>query len=256
MQCKYRYILFLMILHTVLFSQNQITKELKQIDSLTAQLKADSARIYRYQKYRPYINLDQRNSFIRNAPINVNGLQFGVLIKEKHVIGLGGYIITASSQQKIRTKTDKNIPANKVLNMDYGTFFYQYVALDKRFFEIDLQAELGGGVYDYKYYDITTNKQLADRSAKIIVGGLGPLLAFKPFKWIGIIGMIGYRFTFEKNTNLNFNGIYYSYGVWLDVRQIIRDYNYYLVKKRKYRKQIYEVMRMVTIVNSIEGGLH
>jgi hypothetical protein len=238
MQIKYSSLFLIVLFHIAVFGQDLNPEQIKKIDSLTAKLKTDSTHIYRFQKYRPYINFDQRNSFINNAPINVNGAQLGVLINEKHVVGFGGYIITANSKQKIRTKTDKNIPANRVLNMDYGTFFYQYVALDKRFFEIDLQAELGGGVYDYKYYDVNTNKQIADRSAKIIVGGLGPLLAFKPFKWIGIIGMVGYRFTFERNTNLNFNAVYYSYGVWLDVRQIIRDYNYYLVKKRKYRKEI------------------
>jgi hypothetical protein len=67
-------------------------------------------------------------------------------------------------------------------------------------------------------------------------------LAFKPTKWLGIIGMVGYRFTSQKNANLNFNGFYYSYGAWFDVRQIIRDYKYYLVKKRQYKKQIAQLL--------------
>src|SRR6185437_8874503 len=189
-------------------------------DSLTTQLKADSTHIYRAQKYRPYINLDQRNSFIRNQSININGLQLGVLINDRHVFGLGGYIITSSSKAQVKTKTDKNASVNRTLNMDYGTFFYQYTIIDKRFWELDIQSELGLGTYDYKYYDINTNKQLAERNAGLLVGGIGPLLAFKPTKWLGIIGMVGYRFTSEKNTNLNFNGFYYSYGAWFDVRQI------------------------------------
>ncbi len=239
---KYIFILFVILNHLDLLSQTLNLQKQHIKDSLTAQLRADSAHIYRPQKYRPYINLDQRNSFIRNQAININGLQFGVLINDRHVFGFGGYIITASSKAQIKTKTDKNIPTNRTLNMDYGTFFYQYTILDKRFWEIDIQAEIGLGTYDYKYYEINTNKFLADRKAGLLVGGIGPLLAFKPTKWLGIIGMVGYRFTSEKNTNLNFNGFYYSYGAWFDVRQIIRDYKYYFVKKRKYKKQITQLL--------------
>lgn len=238
---NYGLIFFLTLFQIVLNSQVLTEKQKQKKDSLTAKLKADSTHIFRYQKYRPYFNLDQRNSFIRGQSININGLQLGVLINEKHVFGLGGYIITLSSQQKVKTKNDKNISVNRSLNMDYGTFFYQYVLLDKRYVEIDLQSELGVGVYTFNYYELTTNKFLTSRSAKMIVGGVGPLLAIKPTKWIGIIGMIGYRYTSEKNTTLNFNGAYYSYGVWLDLRQIIRDYRYYLNKKRKYRKALIQL---------------
>ena len=236
------YILFLTFTFFYSGAQNLTPQQQHLKDSLTAQLKADSIYIYRPQKYRPYINLDQRNSFIRNQAININGLQAGILIHDRHVFGLGGYLITASSKAKVKTKTDKNIPTNRTLNMDYGTFFYQYTLLDKRFIEIDIQAEVGLGTYEYKYYELTSDKLLADRKAGILVGGIGPLLALKPTKWLGIIGMVGYRFTSEKNSNLNFNGLYYSYGAWFDVRQMIRDYKYYLVKRKKYKKQIQQLL--------------
>jgi hypothetical protein len=239
---RFTCVLFLFLLQVGLFAQSLNPQQQHIKDSLTAQLKADSAHIYRPQKYRPYINLDQRNSFIRKQSININGLQLGVLINDRHVFGLGGYVITSSSKSQVKTKTDKNISVNSNLNMDYGTFFYQYTIIDKRFWELDIQSELGLGIYDYKFNDVNTNKQLAERKAGFLVGGIGPLLAFKPTKWLGIIGMVGYRFTSEKNTNLSFNGFYYSYGAWFDVRQIIRDYKYILVKKRKYKKQIAQLL--------------
>jgi len=239
---RYIYVLLLSLLQTILFAQTLTPQNQHIKDSLTAQLKADSTHIYRSQKYRPYINLDQRNSFIRKQSININGLQLGVLINDRHVFGFGGYVITSSSKSQVKTKTEKNISVNSNLNMDYGTFFYQYTIIDKRFWEFDIQSELGFGIYDYKFNDPNTNKLLAERKAGFLVGGIGPLLAFKPTKWLGIIGMVGYRFTSEKNANLNFNGFYYSYGAWFDVRQIIRDYKFYLVKKRKYKKQIAQLL--------------
>jgi len=225
-------------LQNSLFAQIPNQNKLHIRDSLYSKLKSDSIHIYRFQKIRPYVNLDQRNSFIREAPINVNGLQIGILIKDKHVVGIGGYGITASGKQHVKTKFNKNIDATRNLEMKYLTLFYQYVAIDKRYIELDLQTELGGGKYQIKLTDYNNGKILFNRSASMFVFGLGPLLAIKPFKWIGVIGMAGYRLTFEKDSNLNFNGAYYAYGVWLDVRQIIRDSNYYLIKKRKYRKQI------------------
>ena len=227
-------------------AQALTAKQTHLIDSLKAKLIADSNYIYRFQKYRPYINIDQRNSFIRGQAININGLQLGVLVNEKHVFGLGGYAITLNSQKKVVAKDSRNVTITRSLNMDYGTFFYQYVALDKRYWEIDLQAELGLGVYDYKNYNYATGDLLPKQPlpGKFLVGGVGPLLAFKPTKWIGIIGMVGYRFTTERNTNLNFNGFYYSYGAWFDIRQMIRDYKYRVVKKRKYKEALKAVMLM------------
>ena len=238
MQIKFSLILVILSFKISVFCQNINDRQLKVRDSLGVKLKADSNHIFRFQKFRPYINLDQRNSFIKNAAINVNGLQLGTLIKEKHVLGIGGYIITSNSKQKVKTKTDKSIDVDRELDMKYITLFYQYVAIDRRFFELDFQTEVGVGKFDLKLYDSKTNKLILDRSAGLFVSGIGPLIAFKPFRWIGITGMAGYRFTFEKNTNLNFSGAYYSYGVWLDLRQIIRDSNYYLIKKRKYKKQL------------------
>ena len=229
------FILLFFLFQIKLVSQNLSDKQSRFKDSLDAKLKTDSIHIFRFQKFRPYINLDQRNSFIRNAAINVNGIQLGVLIIEKHIAGIGGYLITSNSKQKVKTKTNTSIDATRELTMQYATLFYQYVAIDKRFFELDIQSELGGGGYVIKLSYSQTNKLIFNRSAGLFVCGIGPLIAIKPFRWIGITGMAGYRFTFEKNTNLNFSGAYYSYGVWLDVRQIIRDSNYYLIKKRKYK---------------------
>jgi hypothetical protein len=231
-------IVFPILLHGFLFSQNKDSLKLHLIDSLTTILKTDSAHIYRFQKYRPFLNIDQRNSFIRQQPINVYGGQGGILINDRHTFGFGGYAITARSKQIIKIKTDQNIPANRTLNLDYATFFYLLTIFDKRFIEIDAQAEVGGGKYIFKFYDENNGKQIAERSGGLFVGGISPVLTIKPTHWIGITGMIGYRFTSEKNTKLNFNGLFYSYGVWLDARQIIRDCNYYLIKKRKYKKQI------------------
>ncbi|MBS1645718.1 MAG: hypothetical protein JST67_00115 [Bacteroidetes bacterium] len=227
------------------WAQNRSLLQKKKIDSLTQKLQADSTHIYRFQKYRPFFNGDQRNSFISSAPINVQGLQLGLMINEAHVVGFGGYMITEKTKQRVKTKAidDHNnlVEANRTLNLKFGTAFYQYTAIDRRYFELDVQVEAGLGQYEIQLVNSSTGRTFLNKKALFGVIGLGPIVAIKPFKWVGFGGMGGYRFTIEKNSKINFNGFFYGYGMWLDLRQIMRDVNFYWIKKKKYKKQIREI---------------
>ena len=213
------------------------------IDSLKTKLEKDSLHIYRFQSLRPYFNLDRRNSFINKAPVNVNGIQLGALKDGKHMLGYEVYTITQKAKQLVKTKTEKKVDVNKELDLRYFALFYQYVAIDRRYFELDIQAEFGIGDFRLKLTDVQSGDLLQDRSAGLLVTGLGPIFAVKPFAWIGITWMAGYRFAIDGDPNLNFNGTYYGFGIWIDVRQIIRDLRY-LNKKKHYRRRLAMVNRM------------
>src|SRR4051812_2363230 len=75
-----------------------------RLDSLNLKLLKDSMHIYRFQKLRPYIGIDNRNSFVNNQPVNFKGLQFGVILNEKHIIGLGFYAMSQNSKKPLATK--------------------------------------------------------------------------------------------------------------------------------------------------------
>lgn len=226
----------------------QLTSQQKQqkLDSLHDKLQKDSLHIFRFQKLRPYLAIDSRNSWIKNengtknVPINVNGLQLGVIIKERHTVGLGFYSMNNSSKD-LQKLTDQNKRVTyQSLKMNYATLFYQYVIVDKRYFELDLPLEVGLGHFDYYLAD--SARQVIPKSAQsgtVRLTGGGVNIVLKPLRWIGLNAMGGCRFVvFDQRTKLNFNGVYYSYGVWVDIRQIIRDTNYYLIKKHRYKKQV------------------
>src|SRR5438270_841493 len=109
-------------------------------DSLRQKQKADSLKIYRFQKLRPYFSFDNRNSFIRNAPISIYGLQAGVILNERHTLGIGGYTISKESKRPVKVKGE-TVESLRDLKLNYLTFFYQYALLDKRFFELDIPVE-------------------------------------------------------------------------------------------------------------------
>lgn len=231
--------MLLLLLAGDAFSQALLPSQIFAIDSLTNQLHKDSLHIFRFQKFRPYANIDTRNSFIRNMPINVFGVQLGTQINDKHVVGLGLYKTSTQVRDfTITTKNDKKINTQRDLSLSYLTAFYQYVLLDKRYFEVDIPVELGYGEYQLQLYNQQTGERFSQRKAGMLLCGAGPMVTLKPLRWVGISGMAGYRLTYEKNQNINLNGLYFSYGLWLDIRQIIRDTRYYLVKKPKYKKQI------------------
>ena len=69
-------------------------------------------------------------------------------------------------------------------------------------------------------------------NAPILPLGAGMQFVFKPLRWLGVFVAGGYRYVAKINFNLNFNGAYYSYGAWIDIRQIYRDIKYYGFQKR------------------------
>lgn len=234
-------VLVLLLFYASRFTaQNDSIKKAK-IDSLTLHLRADSLHLYRFNRFRPYANIDNRNSFITNRPVNIQGGQIGVVVNEYHIFGLGFYTIIQQSQKAQKTKDDTRT-VNQYLSLNYYTAFYQYVLVDKRFFEIDLPFELGLGKYALKYENINTQHIYKTRSALMAPMGAGLQLVIKPFRWIGFSTTGGYRYVAEKNQNLNFNGLYYSFGLWLDIRQIYRDLKYYGVKRKKYKKAVQQVL--------------
>ncbi|MGZ3932308.1 MAG: hypothetical protein ACXVP0_13435 [Bacteroidia bacterium] len=240
--------LFFFLLSSGLFAQSVPQKQ--RIDSLHSKLSKDSAHIYRFKKVRPFLGIDQRNSWIRNVhgvsnvPVNINGLQLGVILKDKHTLGLGFYSITNSSKQPQKlTDRDQKVKYQN-LKLGYAMVFYQYVIVDRRFFELDLPLEIGVGNYDYYLSDsVKTVLPKTEEKGPMRITGGGVNIVLKPVKWIGISGMAGYRFAgLNKSSNLNLNGFYYSYGVWLDLRQIVMDTKFYLVKKRKYKKEVKRIL--------------
>jgi hypothetical protein len=236
MQMRVLFFLITLILINGIFRAQNISHQ-HNLDSLHFSLMSDSTRIYRFQTIRPTLAIDNRNSFIRKNPVNLNGIQIGVIYKEEYQFGLGFYGLSANSKVKAVSKTtDNNQTINQKLKMNYFTFYYQHVLVDKKHFELDLPLELGIGNFTLERTDSASGANLPSIKSRIVPFGIGLMPIYKPWKWIGISYLLGYRYATA--SHINFSGAYYSFGLWLDLRQIIRDTRYYGFKKRKYRKAV------------------
>jgi hypothetical protein len=234
------FIFFLLLLFR--FNAQVTSNKQARIDSLKKKFSQDSAHIFRFKKFRPLFTIDNRNSFIREAPVNFRGIQLGLSYKDKHTVGLGAYKITQTSQRQVRSKDNGNRIVNQYLTLNYLTAFYQYTIIDKRYFELDLPIEIGLGNANIRFVDSLSQHELRRETLPIIPVGTGLQAIVKPFKWVGVSVLGGYRYVNEKGRNLNFNGWYYSFGLWLDVRQTYRDIKFYGFTRKKFRRQLAKII--------------
>ncbi len=228
-------VILVLFLSGNLFSQSDSIKNQK-IDSLSKKLMADSAHIYRFKKLRPYANIDSRNSFLTSNLTNLSGFQLGVIVNEYHTFGFGLYTLTKFS------KTNTPLSAISEFNrFGYINTFYEYFLLNRKYFEIDLPFEIGIGGFQARLRD-TTATGLSNISKWFVPLGAGVKFIAKPVRWIGLSSMIGYRYIPYKQSLLDYDGLYYSLGIWVDFRQIYRDIKYLGVRKKKYRKDVHDLL--------------
>lgn len=227
-------LIFIFSIFQIVVAQQYIPSKIK-IDSLTKKLEADSAHTYRFKKLRPYLNADSRNSFNPTNLTNISGLQYGVRVNEYHTFGIGLYTLSRFSTN--------NTPIDaifKINSLGYMNLFYEYILLNKKYYRLSLPFEVGVGGFEGKSLDTLSTKT---NILKLFVPlGAAAKFVVKPVRWMGISTMIGYRYIPYKQNLVDYDGLYYSVGVWVDFRQIYRDIKYYGVQKKRYRRQVKAIL--------------
>jgi len=216
----------------IILNENQKQK----IDSLYAQLRKDSAYIYRFRKIRPYSNYHERHSLYNEVLTNFYGPQLGVVLFERHIVGLGAYFSGKKTREPFES-LDDNVKVIKNINVNYITCFYQYILVARRFYEFHLPVEIGAGTYMSSFKD-SLNQTYRTLNTSYYETCAGFHAIFKPVRWIGLSSTIGYRITNEKS----FNGYFYSFGVWVGLRHALNDARYYLVKRKRYKQNVKEII--------------
>lgn len=234
---KFKSAINLLILCCCTWSLNAQTQQ-SYSDTLHAQLHRDSSHIFRYRKVRPLVSYDQRNSFIHDAPVNLVGVQAGVLLHERHSLGIGLYNITAKSSYAKTTLNDTKVSYNRTLSLNYLTIFYEYAFIDRRWWTVGIPVEIGLGNFKIDYKNTQTGASAKGYPYKggIIPFGLGLDITFNVLPWLGLNGMGGYRWVADKNPKLNFNGAFYSFGVQVAVGELYRKMKFHFMKKKAKKK--------------------
>jgi hypothetical protein len=219
---------------SVFYSQNE---KQARLDTLKTKLQRDSSYIYRWRVIRPFLRYSERNSIENPHPVNFYGPQIGIVVNEYHIFGTGIYL-SSPRTRKFYDFNDKGKLSSEGIDMRYGTLFYEYILVQKRFYELHLPFETGYGYYHAAYKD---SNDVIYRSVNdhLFLASAGVMGIFKPVRWIGFTGSVGYR----KANDPVVNGFYYMIGVWLGIKNLTSDINYYLVKKKRYRKEVKDILK-------------
>jgi len=203
-------------------------------DSLTLQLQRDSSRIFRKTAYRFFARIENRNSAIGGKPVDLYGIMLGVNVHQRHVLAAGFYLL---GRESYRTRFFFDEAMIRMRRLNFYNFSYQPILIHKRYYQVNLPLELGIGSYELtEHLDGSTPEFIHGRFAP---ASAGLQVIVKPVSWAGISVLVGYR-TIPLNRRIyNFNGMYYSYGIWVDMRYFYRKAHFARVKKL-YRRQLQE----------------
>ncbi len=136
-----------------------------------------------YKKFKFQFQLDFRNSFLGKniVPVQVYGVNCGILHNQKFRYGLGVYLIDETSNKELgfshlgrQIKVENGefafTPtyfANRNLFLMYGTLNFTYILLNNKYVILGFPVELGFGGYSYQLDNIKVNSELSTKEKEI-----------------------------------------------------------------------------------------
>ncbi len=180
------------------------------------------------------LQIDTRNSFVKDFPINVYGANIGIIMRERFRLGGGYYWINQNFNDKLlginnstgkviitpkgipvpvstldRWAAEGRIPAGSYvaaaqqLDLWFASVGFMYTFYASRLVEFAIPIEIGYGNFSEKLYDIsgndfsalTTSLKPQSTNGSFVPGQIGFDILIKPHRWIYFEGSIGYRQT-------------------------------------------------------------
>lgn len=230
-------IVFLIFTSIISTAQNKISKK---------QFKADSTAIVAPKLIRPQIRFDNRLTFLKGQKLNITGFDVGVLLKNKLRATVGYYQLSDELNALQKVINDTILQCNYQLN--YGAINLEFIYKDTRFFSLGMPLEFGFGGNSISYSNEYNSNMLDQQTRFVALAYFGLSGTFKPIRWIGLKGAIGYRkMLFNQIKDVSLDGIYTSVGLAIDFREIITDFKLFKLKKR-YRKNSNSLENAVDLI--------
>lgn|GEM_PF-5904878 len=184
------------------------------------------------------VQLDTRNSFVKDFPINVYGVNVGIVLRERFRLGAGYYWINQNFNDKLLGIYDQGslagrvivtskgipvpvstldklanagkvsfVPAAQQIDLWFASIGFMYTFYVSRLLEFAIPVEIGYGGFTEKLYDNSGNNFSTLSSSlkpqatvgNFIPGQIGFDMLVKPHRWIYLEGSIGYRQTLSQN---------------------------------------------------------
>ncbi|MES2761162.1 MAG: hypothetical protein V4677_03105 [Bacteroidota bacterium] len=200
----------------------------------------------RVKLVRPQLRGDNRNMIYMGQVLTINGLDAGILLRDKIRLTLGYYSLNnnINAHKKIIDGTEWD----RQFRLQYIGFNTEFIYKNTRFISFGLPVEFGYGKNSLQYINTLTYETKYRESGNILLTDFGLSMTFKPIRWIGIKGVIGYRKAlYNAIPNFHFDGVFASVGLNGDVREVIKDFQMYKLK-RKYKKNLNKVETAIDLI--------
>lgn len=205
----------------------------------------DSTYIVRVKLVRPQFRFDNRTIFIKGQALNINGLDAGVLLKEKLRLTLGYYASVKNLSREHEIIDD--IEFEREAKLNYGSINVEFIYKNTRYISLGMPLDFNFGKNSLTHTNIISGEQQrASGFAFMTDFGLSAIL--KPIRWIGIKGIVGYRKTIINQVKGARNdGFFTSIGIYVDIREVVKDVQMFKLKK-KYRRNKNSVETAVDLI--------
>jgi hypothetical protein len=194
----------------------------------------DSTEIMRVKLIKPQFRVDNRNIFFKGQVLTLNGIDAGVILNEKLRLTAGYYQLNDNLSAY---KTEINgMQVDRHLKLNYGSLNTEFIYKSARFYSLGMPMEFGFGSNKLTYQNALDNYVYESESGFVILADFGLSGTFKPIRWIGIKGVVGYRKSvLNQVKDFHFDGVFTSVGLNLDIWEFVKDVKMYKLKK-KYKR--------------------
>jgi hypothetical protein len=199
-------------------------------DTADASFLRDSIKLITPKLISTEARIDSRASDFQGNEVNIYGYYVGVAIKAKLSLGLAYYRInTILPAQKIINGV--NTSTSLVVNC--GSINSELIYFNSRFISLGFPLEFAFGQYDLTS-NLTDNNKLISQQVKFLAfANFGLSGTFKPFQFIGLKLMAGYRKSiYPEEKTFEFNGVYSSLGLFVDFADLMTNIRMYKLMKR------------------------
>jgi len=211
-----------------------------------AQFRKDSLEIVKVKLARPQFKFDNRITFAEEQAMAITGFDLGVLLKDKLRVTLGYYGMKERLKAYDIIKGEETF--GRLVELKYGSLNTELIYKDTRFLSLGMPLEVGAGVNTFQNVNITTGETLSTRSGGLAFVNFGMSATFKPLRFLGLKGIIGYRkVAYNQVKDFNFDGFFTSIGLNIDVHAVVTDIRMYkLMKRYKRGNNISNAVEIIT----------
>lgn len=214
-------------------AEQKVVRVIVPKDSTEAAFIQDSIKLVTPKLIRAEARIDSRASVFQGAKVNIYGYYVGLLIKSKLSLGLGYYRINTILPL---VKEVNGVKTSTTLIVNCGSLNSELIYFNRRFISLGFPLEFAFGQYDLTNTTVDENRLIEKQVRFLSFANFGLSATFKPFKFIGLKLMGGYRKSiYPEEKTFEFNGVYSSLGLYVDVVDFMNNIKMFRLLK-KYHK--------------------